>query len=41
LDRKYERTVGVEFVRIQERAMQRLVGVIEDLCTGTRRNRSA
>jgi hypothetical protein len=34
-DRKYGRTVGVEFVRIQDREMQKLVGVIEDLCTGT------
>jgi hypothetical protein len=34
-DRKYEWTVVFEFVRIQEREMQKLVGVIEDLCTGT------
>ncbi len=40
VDRKYERTIGVEFVCIQEREMQRLVGVIEDLCTGTRNSRS-
>jgi len=39
VDRKHERTVGVEFVRIQEREMQRLAGVIEDLCTGTRYSR--
>jgi hypothetical protein len=37
VDRKDARLVGVEFVHIQERGMQRLVGVIEDLCTGTRR----
>ena len=40
VDRKHERRVGVEFVCIQEREMQRLVGIIEDLCTGTQRNRS-
>jgi hypothetical protein len=34
-DRKYEWTVVFEFVRIQEREMQKLVGVIEDLCAGT------
>ena len=38
--RNYERTVGVEFVCIQEREMQRLMGVIEDLCAGTRNGRS-
>ena len=40
VDRKYERTVGVEFVCIHEREMQRLVGVIEDLCVGTQNSRS-
>src|SRR5437016_9704860 len=40
VDRKYERVVGVEFVGIQEREMQRLVGIIEGLFTGTRPNRS-
>ena len=35
-----EQSVGIEFVRIQEREMQRLVGVIEDLCVGSQNSHS-